>query len=147
MDLSYFNEHFRLVKATIRWRQRGYAACLNLSVMDEAEPPHVMVDVAPYGAMELYAPETDTDLLLYVERNWAELWQSARTKLEARCRSDELTEHLKSSEWIAAVHRISADVYMGDKAQALLSLSLGETSPQWDFFLNGLTIVDFQPVY
>ena len=115
--------------------------------MIEAEPPHLMVDVAPYGTMYLYAPEADKDLLVLLDRNWPELWQSARAKLEARCKSAGLIEHLESPDWIAAVHRISADVYMGYKAEMLLSLSIGETMPQWDFFLNGLTIVHFQPVY
>ena len=106
-----------------------------------------MVDVSLYGKMQVCAPEADRDLLSFVERNWAEVWQSARAKLEARCKSDDITERLESSDWRAAVQRISSDVFMGDKAKVLLSLSLGDTSPQWDFFLNGPTIVHFQPVY
>ncbi len=117
---------------------------LTTSVMTEAEPYHVVVDVAPYGTMRVYGPEADRDLLLLLERNWTELWSSVRARLEARCKPDDLTAHL---EWIAAAQPISADAYMGDKAELLLSLRLGDTRPQWDFFLNGLTIVHFQPVY
>ena len=115
--------------------------------MMESEPPGITVDIAPYGAMKVYAPETDRDLLSFVEGSWTELWPSVRTKLEAMCVFSDVSEHLKNPEWIAAIQRIEPDVFMGDKAELLFSVRLGETRPEWDFFLNGVAIIHSQPVY
>lgn len=114
--------------------------------MSETEPPHVRVDVAPYSTMQVYAPEADQDLLLFLERNWTVLWAAAKPRLEEMCAFYEVSEHLKEPEWVGAIQRLEPDVFMADKAEFLFSIGLGDTQPEWDFFLKGVTIAHSQPV-
>ena len=113
----------------------------------ESKPPSVKVDIAPYGTLEVYAPEAQPDGLLFLERNWPELWPVIRGKLEDRCTRLGIRKELEQPDWVGAIPRLEPGVFMADKAELLLSLSIGEKSPEWDFFLTGITVIHFQPVY
>jgi len=113
----------------------------------QPRPPSIKVDIAPYGTLEVYAPEPLHDELLLLERNWAELWPPARSKLEERSTRLGIRKRLEHPNWLAAIQRIEPGVFMADKAKLLLSISTGNSWPQWDFYVTGIRIVHFQPVY
>jgi hypothetical protein len=103
--------------------------------------------VTPYGGLQVYAAASDKDLLLFLERNWTELWKAMKPRLEEMCNFYEVSDHLKQPDWTGAIQRMEPHVYMGDKADFLFSFRLGETRPEWDFFLKGITIVHSQPIH
>ena len=112
-----------------------------------SDSPTTKVEVPPYGAMQVYAPESDKELLRFLEHNWTELWAEVKLRLEEMCNLYEVSGHLKQPHWIGAIQRMEPHVYMGDKADVLFSFRLGETRPEWDFFLKGITIVHSQPIH
>lgn len=112
----------------------------------QSDPPSVTVEVTPYGVMQVYTQDFESDLLSDLQQRWAELWPAIRMKLEEMCSRYEISQRLKTTDWVAAIQRMQPDVFMGDKADFLFSLKLGETYPEWDFFLKGSTIVHAQPI-
>ena len=111
------------------------------------EPPAITLEVAPYGVMQVYAQDFERELLSDLQRNWTELWPSIKTKLEEMCSFYDVSQRLKGTDWVAAIQRMEPGVFMGEKADLLFSLRLGETHPEWDFFIKGLAIVHAQPVH
>src|SRR5437660_11396050 len=113
----------------------------------QSKPPCIRVDITPYGTLQVYAPESQQDELLFLERNWTELWPPVRSKLEKRCTKLGVRKQLEHPDWVGTIQRLEPGVFMADKAELLLSLSIGDNSPEWDFFITGIRIVHFQPVW